>query len=526
MNPKYRALIWEQGRVGGVLAVCLSFFSGLVMAFHWYLAYWQHSITRGDAQETSLGAMLVAGILLSGIMILRQDTTGQLIPFFDARHTRLPIRTLPLVSILFFSRLLFLLFLCLAHLLLYRAAFKEMPPPLYVFLPLTIFLVAQTMSWCYRSITGISYLTIIVLFLIPALLAVSRNYEDGYFSAAEAMARGMSQAAVLLFLLPVTYGLCLIGVHWERRDERYGLPTERELLDAVTGMGATPAQRFSSPLEAQIWYERRRTGWMLPGITLLVLLVLLVVLVSVPDITNYYVSLTAQFTPLIALPFGAFVTGIYSLTDKCTYASLRPSGPSVYANAKLLALGRSLTWSVLIVSSLSIGGFLFVGSAEMAILREALAHRETTYIEITAILLAPCLLAAMAAWVALWVGIPIVAVLMAGIVLMLNMSMAFFNLIEMYVDVLSIILFCFYVYGSIFIVASALLWSTWRGYLSRTGFLAAAITWMTLAGFLLLIGPDTGEKWLYPLSLCLVFSGYVIVPVAALPHAFIRQHGR
>lgn len=505
MNPKYRALIWEQLRVAGVLALWCAAVSALIIAFIWSQYYLFPGIQRPDALSASLLIYFATAMAFAALLVLRQDSTGQMRPGFEARHARLPINTLPLVTVQAATRLTCLLLLCGALLTLHGALYGETPSAFYVFIPVTIYLFAQTLSWCHHAMPGIAYMTGIILFLIPALLAAMGNYRSGYFSALAVMAQSFGHLAVVLLLLPAAYALSLLGVHWTRRDEQHGLFTGRELADGLAGLGASPAKAFRSPLAAQAWYEWRRMGWIIPLFTFSIILMAAVILFSLPN-AQHFASVWAQYLPLATMPLAALCAALISYRGRSDYARLRPAAIPVFSSAKFLALGRSLTWTALLVSGLSIGGFFFFGDTETALLREALRHGETNYIEITAMLLAPCLLSALIAS----------AIVFGG-----------YHFIALALWQLNLDLYWFWLAGIIGFVGASLLWAAWRGWMARTGLAASFLFWAALSGALLLIFKDSYGVNVHTLATSIAFAGYVAVIPAALPFAvYMRRRAR
>lgn len=520
MNAKYRALVWEQSRVAGVTAACCAALALLAMFVLWADAHWAHTIHKGDAREISGAMITYAALALAGVLTLRQAASGQLAPGFEPRHARLPVRTLPLVTVQFAVRLLSLLLLCAALSGAYYACFRVPPEPLALLLPVSVYLVAQAVAWSYRSVTGISYMLPAALFLAPAVLTTSGVYRYGYFEAAGWLAGALASPAGVLVLLPAAYALSLLGVHWERRDERHGLPTARDLRDWLGERAAAPATGFDTPLAAQIWLEWRRTGWMLPALLLTGAGLAAIVLWTVP-VRRADLSLLTQFIPLALLPLAAVGAGAACLWDRTGYALLRPVSTRDMARAKLLAMGRALTHGAALAAALSVAGFVVFGRAEFGLLRESLAHGETSYIEVAALVLGPCLLAVFAAWAALWLTTRLVALLVLGPAAVLVPLAACFS--QAAALNIAAVLFWVWAVAVIAAVGFALAHAVWRGWMTRAGLACTLGAWAALAGALYTIGPETGGAWPGPLLACIAISGYAAAPFAAVPAALQRR---
>jgi hypothetical protein len=521
MNAKYRALVWEQSRVAGPAAAFCALFALLSMFFLWAAAYRAYGIHVVDARSISEAMITYAALALGGVLTLRQAASGQLAPGFDPRHARLPVRTLPLVTVQFTVRLLSLLLLCAALGGAYTAFFRQRPETLSLLLPVSVYLVAQTLAWSYRSVTGISYMLPAALFLAPALLARAVAYRQGYFDAAGRLADALVSPAGVLVLLPAAYALSLLGVHWERRDERHGLPTARDLRVWLGVRAAAPAAGFGSALAAQVWLEWRRTGWMLPAVLSATTGLAGIVLWTVP-VRRADLSLLTQFIPLALLPLAAVIAGAACLWDRTGYAVLRPVRTRDMARAKLLAMGRALTHGATLAAVLSIAGFAVFGRAEFGLLRESLAHGETTHIEIATLVLGPCLLAVFAAWVALWLTTRLMALLVLGPAAVLVILVACFSRPAALHTTAG--LFWVWAVTVIAAVVFALAHAVWRGWMTRAGFVCTLGVWAVLAGVIFAIGPKTGGAWPGPLLACIAISAYAAAPFAAVPAAL--QRGR
>jgi hypothetical protein len=154
MKSSTRALIWEQWRLAGVTALSLFGVATVLMAimraqYGWFM------IHASDARNFSTGIAVGATLAAAAIFMLRFDTVGHLTAGFEKRLARLPVKTLPLVTIPFVTRLAYLVLLVFALALLHMAFFAEYPRLFFLLLPINLYAIAQAYAWSRKAVTGL-----------------------------------------------------------------------------------------------------------------------------------------------------------------------------------------------------------------------------------------------------------------------------------------------------------------------------------------------------------------------------------
>ncbi len=491
MKPATRALIWEQWRVAGVTAVTLFGVAFVLMTLMW-VQYLRFQIHEGDARNISLSIAVGATLAAAAIFMLRFDTVGHLTAGFEKRLARLPVRTLPLVTIPFVTRLAYLVLLVFALALLHTAFFAESPRLFFLLLPINLYAMAQAYAWSRKAITGLDYALPLLILLAPLVLFGFESFEAGYLGALALLARGVSSPLLTPVVLLAGFGLGLLGVSWERRDIRRGLPTVTELRDFLTGRFSITARHTQSPLAAMVWYESRRMGARMPLVYLALVVLGFVITLSIPEVRKQ-ASVVAQLIPLLALPIAALVGGAPALWAKSRYALLRPLETRTITQAKLIAAARVLTWTTLLATVLSLAGFYIAArETEVLLIQQAYAAGEISLIEIASMLLGPCLMAFAIAWTACSLGTAAMGVLVGCTVL-----------VPLLAGVAGVFVGGSYVQAAITrtlavavpcLLAGGLLLFAARKHLAGRGTIALlSVLWVAVVAFLYVIAPDTIE---------------------------------
>jgi hypothetical protein len=405
-----RALVWEQARVTGVLAVGI-FISGMVAQAPVLVGGRYGWIDDSSSYHvpTICTLLAMAGAML--VFLLRQDVRGHLVLRYERRLARLPIDTLPLVVIPFIARIGALVLLGVAFWAC-RSLFseREWKEAAYLIAPVSMFAILQALAWSRHSITGASWFLIAGLFVLPSLLVASGTVDFSLGAFYQGLLGMLTHPAVALAAVVAGFGYAYVGVHGYRRDERYGIATPAEVWERLTTGGRSRDRRFETLLEAQVWYEWKRMGWMLPGGTLLLSLVfgLLAAAVGI-DETNR--GLIVQYIPYGALLLSAVGTSLLAGTgiaksrgSTAPYPMLRPATSAHLAQARMLVAGRSLVKAALIAFVLSNAAWWIAGRAEWRFFLEAYGLGHATLAQVLSLMLAPLLLVSAAAWVLLWVS--------------------------------------------------------------------------------------------------------------------------
>ena len=435
MMNKSRVLFWEQLRVAGIVALWTFLVAALVMLVFRVTSGatfegWE-MLARREAARLSWAAVLLVMLYMCSAMILRQDTNAHLVADFEPRLARLPIGTVPLVFIPLAVRSFFFVALAGALWAFHGVLFGIWNSPSVFVALLGLYVLVQAVAWSWRSVGGVGYV-LAALVLIAWTLAGLNGVESKDI-ARWLSGSGAGIAAVAGFLVCVLLGvpLALLGVHWERRDERHGLPAPSEITDTLRARGVR-ARRFATPLDAQVWLESRQTGNVLPAFFCLNLGALALVAAGLAH-GSPNLSLIAQYVPYAAVVLAAMLTSAvagfglaptprdrsggelrflvsrlfypgHERTPKTLFPWLRPIDTQHIAWARMFALVRSLGPTMLAAFVISNLALLVFGQPEVTLLREAWAHDELGVLDLLAFLITPLVLTAVLAWLALFVA--------------------------------------------------------------------------------------------------------------------------
>ncbi|MFP4502009.1 MAG: hypothetical protein ACLFTT_13485 [Candidatus Hydrogenedentota bacterium] len=497
MKSSTSALIWEQWRLAGVTALTLFgvamplmvILSGVLPNYYWSVtdARWLSPI---DAKLFCHATFLATALGAAVLFMLRFDGAGHLRASFDKRLARLPVKTLPLATIPFLTRLAFLTVLILALGGLYTLLLWEPLDLFSLLFPLVLYSIAQAYAWSRKAVTGLDYLLPLVVILTPLLILLFRSYATGYLGALAAFVTLLASPYLTPPLVAAAFGVALLGVHWERQDIRRGLPTVSEIRDFATGRFSISARHTASPLAAMVWYESRRMGARMPLVYLALVVLGFVITLSIPGVREE-ASLVAQFIPLLALPIAALVGGAPSLWSKSRYALLRPVETRTIAQAKIIAAVRVLTGTTLLATALSLVGFYIAArNAELVLIQQAYAAGEIAMVEIAGMLLGPCLLAFAVAWVACGLGTRVMGLLVGGSVggalgvgaMRILVSGSHAPMLLIYLSF--IVLLCL-------LLPSLLLYAMRLRALRPAASVLLVALWLGVAAFTYMVGPDS-----------------------------------
>ncbi len=403
-------------------------------------------------------------------------------------------------------------------LMLVIVALYMVPPSLTLLLfPLEVFCVAVMVSWSRRAITGWEYLLFLAV-LLPAFIGLLHPAAEGYFATALALFKGAAQPPVFPVVVGVAYAVSVLGVSMERREARVGLPTAREVSAWIAGRGPRAEQRFDTPLAAQVWYESRRTGRVLPAFTLLGIVAVapIAMVVAAP---RAQLGFALQFAPLLALTLAAIPAGLIGLRPRSRYMLHRPIEAEHIARAKLLVAARSLLAAVPLVLVSSVLGFFAANTPEGITILRALAEGDLGLFGFLTIFAGPVVLAAAFAWILLWAGTWPTGLQLLGF-LVGPVTLLFLEVWSV-LDVTDDPVVGVYWSGVVAVLlmtVAGMCWATWgRGV--ATPYLALMLAvWAGVAGYLVLLGPIDGA--LNPfLAQALLPGALVAMPLIGVPAA-------
>ena len=433
MNPRWRMLLWEQGRTAGVL--CLAFCGvSLLFSSVQHITLFYRYIFPQDATGASKILEFVVPAVAALVLTARQDGRGHISWDYEPRMLRLPVKTSVLFTAVIGTRILCLVALLLFNRLL-TLTFPESSfnlPPVYLLLPFYFFLVVQSLLWSHRRAPVIT--ESIVVFTVGILLlhrftGGSKDLEEwllviGNQNVIEWLLSKVTHPVALVAVPPASIALMAFGVYLQRRDEYFGPPKITEILGRANQTFSLSVDTARSPLEAQLWYENRRIGRLLPVLTLFVtgFLVMLSLVVAGNDVFR---SGFTQYLPLIALPIAALIAGVRSRSIRSQYAYLRPVAAHHLATAQCLAHLRTLLCAIPFVVFLFFL-FMLADIEERGILATAWQEGYADVVDVIVYCMRPLAVSLFVAWIMLWVITGLGAMVAATLFLILPVNIFYY----------------------------------------------------------------------------------------------------
>ena len=271
IGPIARALVWEECRVGGVVAmVCAAVGAGLIVLVRVYI---------GPAGWESRDAILVpfvlfVPVLIALLLILNPANSGHLGGGFARRVLWLPVPTGVAVGISMGMRAVFV-FAASALLAAVTGLLFDSGPGLVLPLAMVIiYLGVQTLDWLRGTLSGLTTAVAMgLLFAAIPLISYSPEIMATFLSSFERLG-AMGYGILLIPAFAAAYGVSIAAVHATRAGRQYGVPEAWEWEGVADRLGFLHSRPFRSPVGAQIWFELRQYGWTLPAVTLLLPLIL------------------------------------------------------------------------------------------------------------------------------------------------------------------------------------------------------------------------------------------------------------
>ena len=433
MNPKTRALVWEELRVGGAIAgMCLA--GGVFcLAFSRFHVRLSHSSWMALYEPVMGVAVLGAPALCALLLVLSLGNSGHLAGGFSRRVMRLPVSTRQAVAVALFSRLAavalltVVLVLCAAALGMHPLAPRDAEATATRGLARAVavlgmfYLVVQVLDWLRRIrplVAGMLLALAAALPLFPQVRAVLYALMKG---------DGALPAPALLALLAAGAGAAYVaGVALVGRD-RCGdsfsdrvLPRLRALLPERRWRERAP---FASPASALLWGELRAAGWRMPKMTALYMALYLVcragyvLLYGRPAVPqSYEVALrlpssdTAHlflYMPLFAVTAAAVTWNLSNMwrtrprrrTGRAEFGLRLPAPRGAVARARLAAALVNAAAAALLAWALHTTHFLLAdGALVPRMMAEAHAAGGASLREIAPVLFGPLIVLTGFAW--------------------------------------------------------------------------------------------------------------------------------
>ncbi len=411
MNTKVRALIWEECRVSGVLAlVCFSL--GVLILVVSMLGddpytWWYY---KDYALLVVLGIPMVCALLF----VLGLDYSGHLTAGFPRRILNLPVQTHTTVAITFTLRTFFMFLLGLGLLGACAVRFGQAPWLSSILLIITLYLCIQVLDWLRQPISGLA--SAIILALLGLLVLALGNFEVliNHFAKQNL---GILEASIALCTLYVLgLGVSIAAVSATRRGKRVGPPELWELPALWTQNRHARQEPFASPMDAAVWFERSRSPFVMPGLTLLIFTMLFAAMWlgtdratgtsfnnGFPDWTIYSsldCALLGSFL-LAAIGYGLYRGAFWwkRVSTPRMIPFLYPATAGEITHAHLRAAAIQVGTVLLLVGLIFQGSFLLRhGGFTSSVFTAALREGYVSWRELIWSFLAPILLTGLMAW--------------------------------------------------------------------------------------------------------------------------------
>lgn len=365
MNPKIRALVWEQLRVAGIVSLWCFIVAALLYVV---IDLSPYVIAASDYLGVHYLLFASGGVLF----LFRQNSSGHLVIGYERRLARLPLQdaTLALVPLTVRCACYALYGLGLAVILRLHLGYFQ--PVCMLLFPVVLYALVQSAVWSGSTLLSVGLASAGVVAWIVFELAVRPIITE------EALVNGTlvpeeDAALVLLMavLLAVAFGLSRLGVRWHRSRSAPGLSVFPGARTTEPRHPEIPRPDFSSPLDARVWFDRH-TGMVrlvlvfVGGFVVSAPLALLAYLgprwpYSIHLSSHLYLSPgiqadTLRWLPFLVVIFGAGVIGLvrdFSRTlwpiSLTTFTRTKPLDAASLAWAHLLVMTRMLFATLLVV---------------------------------------------------------------------------------------------------------------------------------------------------------------------------------
>lgn len=305
MNSKTRALLWEEIRIGGVLAAAITLVGLLALAAAAVAVHSQPpSIRWNYIGDHVTGAIVTALLSIALLLSLNRTSSDHLAAGFSRRGLRLPVDTWHMVLVVLVSRVLLLMAASGILTSTCQVLFGVNTGLRTLFLIIDIYLLFQLIDWLMAPA---KVLAILLLCAGSLGYILYLGYSvSGEVSLSGDMSLPLAGASVLWAVF--AYGAALAAV----RKTRYG---DRVVWLSVPGWEYTAGQTrqavlepFRSPFMAQLWYEHRRLGGAMFATFGIAYLVCVIAVGLVSRLEDIHLSM--GLWDLQVVPYAAFLVAI------------------------------------------------------------------------------------------------------------------------------------------------------------------------------------------------------------------------
>jgi hypothetical protein len=428
MNPRWRMLLWEQWRIVRRVytIIFLAFLVGTLCLR--YLVYAEVSAIK-NANEFSYLFLYIGLLWGIGTVLLRRTNKGNFAYDFDNRFFLLPISTPHLVVVTLLIRLFMLLLLCIVFMTIKQISFLGLKynahaiTVLYVyFFFLNAYLYLQVFAWAWKPLKGLMFLILVGMLSFAGIYIVHPEYTNNLLVYA-LISDNSKYIPILISICAVI--LCFPAIYFQRQERNSRIPTYYDFVALLNSLGAARADRFSSPFEAQLWYEQRRLGRLLPW-SMVIGSVLGVLLLILSEVDFHRDTFILFYAPLFIFLVAVLISGVTILRKfPGSYSFKQPIPATGIALARLLAVARSF-FLILFILPVPMFLVLYFYPFERFMLSEALSNKSIDIPYVAAMALQPLLFFGAIAWLMLWWPSPYI--LRTIIVIMLYVVATFLKL--------------------------------------------------------------------------------------------------
>ena len=267
LRRQTRALVWEEARVGGVIALWLALV-GLAMLAAVRLISGVEFWVRDDQLPYVVGFWIPVAIAF--LLVLSPDHSGHLSGGFSKRILRFPVATSHAVAASLISRLVFLAAASFVLAGVCTNVTDGEPGFGIVFVVALIYLAAQLFDWLRGPVSGLSTFVVILAAaaVAGALIAPESILEPAFRLLIDAGQSPGMMAGLGLAAAVATYAISLAAVRADRTGRSIGFPEIWEWRLPFVHAGVAPHRPFRTPFAAQVWFELRRSRALLPIVAL------------------------------------------------------------------------------------------------------------------------------------------------------------------------------------------------------------------------------------------------------------------
>lgn len=311
MDSKTRALLWEELRIGGIIAACITAVALLGLAGFGIQARDIDAVLRWHfAGESATTLVIGSPLIMALLLALNRTSSEHLTRGFSRRVLRLPVSTRRAVLLTLTTRLALVLGATSALMFLCQVILHGNPGLRAIVLIADIYLFIQIIDWLMAPAALLAWT------LLSALAGTYLLFMGGLFPRSVAIvgdATAPILAASILWTLLV-YAASLLAVKYTRCGERIAWLSLPAWERAPDRSAAKPLAPFRSSFTAQIWFELRGHGFIMPTFFAIVYLQLLVAL--------WFISRTVDtFWAFEVLPFVALFLSAFAWSLKTEWAT-------------------------------------------------------------------------------------------------------------------------------------------------------------------------------------------------------------